>query len=131
MSTELSPTPGRRIGETLTLAPQEKQRLQPLIPQIHAAKTRYYGLRVGLGRVQPRSGVKRLKKPAPDVYLRALATLDLAASQAIAVEDSAIGVKAAKAAGLFTLVTPSAWTCNEDFSSADLVLPSLADLTLD
>jgi beta-phosphoglucomutase-like phosphatase (HAD superfamily) len=37
------------------------------------------------------------------------------------------GVKAAKAAGLFTLVTPSPWTQSEDFSAADLVLPSLAD----
>jgi HAD superfamily hydrolase (TIGR01509 family) len=67
------------------------------------------------------------KKPAPDVYLQSLATLELHASQAIAVEDSANGVKAAKAAGLFTVVTPSLWTQNEDFSEADLVLPSLAD----
>jgi beta-phosphoglucomutase-like phosphatase (HAD superfamily) len=67
---------------------------------------------------------------ADTVYLSALAALDLETSQAVALEDSAIGVKAAKAAGLFTLVTRSAWTCNEDFSGADLVLPSLADLTL-
>ena len=32
---------------------------------------------------------------------------------------------AAKAAGLYTVVTPSYWTRTEDFSGADLVLPSL------
>ena len=36
-----------------------------------------------------------------------------------------LATRAAKAAGLFTLVTPSYWTRTEDFSGADLVLPSL------
>jgi phosphoglycolate phosphatase len=71
------------------------------------------------------------KKPAPDAYLQALSALDLRPAQALALEDSASGVRAAKAAGLFTLVTPTAWTRNEDFSGADLVLPSLAAPELD
>ena len=67
------------------------------------------------------------KKPAPDVYLAALAQLAVPAARAVAVEDSQIGLRSAKAAGLFTLVTPSPWTRTQDFTSADLVLPSLAD----
>ena len=43
----------------------------------------------------------------------------------MAIEDSANGLHAAKAAGLYTIVTPSYWTRTEDFSDADLVLPSL------
>ena len=43
----------------------------------------------------------------------------------MAIEDSAIGLRAAKGAGLYTIVTPSYWTRTEDFSGADLVLPSL------
>jgi HAD superfamily hydrolase (TIGR01509 family) len=39
-------------------------------------------------------------KPAPDVYLHALETLQLLANEAIVVEDSPTGIKAAKAAGL-------------------------------
>lgn len=67
------------------------------------------------------------KKPAPDIYNRALEQMGVAPGCAIAFEDSAIGVRAAKAAGLFTVSTPSLWTIGQDFSAADLVLTSLAD----
>jgi HAD superfamily hydrolase (TIGR01509 family) len=72
-------------------------------------------------------GVVRHKKPAPDIYELALSELGIPAERAIAFEDSAIGVQAAKSAGLFTVATPSPWTLTEDFTAADLVLPSLAD----
>jgi HAD superfamily hydrolase (TIGR01509 family) len=67
------------------------------------------------------------KKPSPDIYLLALRRLRVTAGSAVAFEDSAIGVAAAKAAGLLTVATPSDWTRGEDFAAADLVLPSLAD----
>jgi HAD superfamily hydrolase (TIGR01509 family) len=67
------------------------------------------------------------KKPAPDIYNFALARLGLEPQRAIAFEDSAVGVRSAKAAGLFTVATPSLWTIGQDFSSADVVLTSLAD----
>lgn len=67
------------------------------------------------------------KKPAPDIYNLALQQLGVAPHQAIAFEDSAIGVRSAKAAGLFTVATPSLWTIGQDFSRADVVLTSLAD----
>jgi HAD superfamily hydrolase (TIGR01509 family) len=67
------------------------------------------------------------KKPAPDIYLLALGRLGLTARQAVAFEDSGVGVAAAKAAGLLTVATPSDWTRDQDFAAADLVLPSLAD----
>jgi len=67
------------------------------------------------------------KKPAPDIYNVALKTLGVTAAQAIAVEDSAIGVKSAKAAGLFTVATPNIWTHTQDFTAADLLLGSLGD----
>src|SRR5579872_696458 len=69
------------------------------------------------------------KKPAPDIYFHALGQLGLTARRAVAFEDSAIGVAAAKAAGLLTVATPSNWTRDQDFAAADLVLPSLADPT--
>jgi HAD superfamily hydrolase (TIGR01509 family) len=67
------------------------------------------------------------KKPAPDIYNVALKSLGVPAARAIAVEDSAIGVAAAKAAGLFTVATPNTWTRTQDFEAADLVLGSLGD----
>jgi HAD superfamily hydrolase (TIGR01509 family) len=65
------------------------------------------------------------KKPAPDIYLWVLEQLHLAADECVAVEDSQNGLRAAKAAGLFTIVTPSYWTSTEDLSAADLILPAL------
>lgn len=70
----------------------------------------------------------RAKKPAPDIYRLVLASLRLPAQVCIAFEDSPNGLRAAKAAGLATVVTPSRWTAGEDFSAADLVLPSMEEL---
>ena len=46
----------------------------------------------------------------------------------MAFEDSANGLAAAKAAGIFTVVTPTRWTRSQDFGEADLTLPHLGDL---
>jgi HAD superfamily hydrolase (TIGR01509 family) len=70
------------------------------------------------------------KKPAPDIYDYVLRELRLQPQECVAFEDSANGLKAAKGAGLFTIVTPSYWTRSEDFSAADLVLPSLGSLDI-
>ncbi len=70
------------------------------------------------------------KKPAPDIYRLALASLHLPAEACIALEDSVNGLRAAKAAGLATVVTPSRWNAGEDFSAADLVLPTLEGLSV-
>ena len=69
------------------------------------------------------------KKPAPDIYVWVLRQLKVSAADCVAIEDSNNGVRAAKAAGIFTIVTPSYWTRNEDFSAADLVLPTLGSQT--
>lgn len=68
------------------------------------------------------------KKPAPDVYRLALRRLDLAAEDCVAFEDSRNGLLAAKAAGLFTVVSPSRFTAHEDFAGADLLVPELGPL---
>ncbi|NJD86522.1 MAG: HAD-IA family hydrolase [Betaproteobacteria bacterium] len=67
------------------------------------------------------------KKPAPDIYHLALSTLGLGPANAVAFEDSANGLAAAKAAGLYTVVTPTRWTAFQDFGEADLTLPHLGD----
>ena len=67
------------------------------------------------------------KKPAPDIYQLALSTLGLPAERCVAFEDSPNGLRAAKAAGLFTIVTPSQWTAGENFAGADVELPFLGD----
>lgn len=64
-------------------------------------------------------------KPAPDVYLTALERLGIDAADAVAIEDSAASVSAAKAAGIYTIATPGVFTADQDFGAADRVLESL------
>lgn len=65
------------------------------------------------------------KKPAPDIYTLALERLGLPAESCIAFEDSSNGLRAAKAAGLRCVVTPSHYSRDDDFTGADLVLDDL------
>lgn len=74
--------------------------------------------------------VKRAK-PAPVLYLEALQKLGLAAHEAVAFEDSLNGVRAAKAAGIFTVAVPNAITADLELDEADLVVESLARLPLE
>lgn len=71
------------------------------------------------------------KKPAPDVYEVALERLDLPPSACLAIEDSVIGLEAARAAGVPTLITPSTYTVGEDFDAALGVVDNLAGVRLD
>ncbi|MEA4945430.1 MAG: HAD-IA family hydrolase [Propionicimonas sp.] len=69
--------------------------------------------------------VVKAKKPAPDIYLKVLEDLQLDPAECVVVEDSGIGVAAARAAGLTTVVTVSAFTAEDDFTGAALVLSDL------
>jgi len=164
---------------TMKVPDAERDRLQQLVPGIHATKTRIYtellvrgqrpfrpgvtellaaargaGLKLAIASTTTSANVSALlqanlgtapdvafdvvvcgdqvaeKKPAPDLYRLALASLRLPSEACIAFEDSLNGLRAAKAAGLVTVVTPSRWTAEEEFAGADLVLPSLEGLGL-
>ncbi len=67
------------------------------------------------------------KKPAPDIYLLALETLGLPASDCVVIEDSRNGLLAASGAGIATLITTSTYTVDEDFTEAAKVVPELGD----
>lgn len=83
-------------------------------------------LRKAVGAVVSADMVAR-KKPAPDIYELLLSMLRVAAADAVAFEDSGNGLLAAKAAGLFTVLTPTRWTMSQKFREADIVLSSLGD----
>lgn len=67
------------------------------------------------------------KKPAPDIYIRALGMLRLPPEACVAFEDSVNGLQSARAAGLYTVVTPTQWSAGQDFRGADLLLQGLGD----
>ncbi|KAJ0972830.1 hypothetical protein J5N97_020789 [Dioscorea zingiberensis] len=67
------------------------------------------------------------KKPDPAIYLLAASTLGVEPSSCVVVEDSAIGLAAAKAAGMKCIVTKSGYTAEEDFLTADAVFDCIGD----
>jgi HAD superfamily hydrolase (TIGR01509 family) len=70
-------------------------------------------------------------KPAPDLYRLVLGQFGLTGPEAIAFEDSATGVIAAKSAGLWCVAVPNASTGHHDLGPADLRASSLAEISLD
>jgi HAD superfamily hydrolase (TIGR01509 family) len=69
-------------------------------------------------------------KPDPEPYLRVVAELGVSPVSAVGLEDTATGVTAAHRAGLFTVAVPGPMSAHHDFAGADLVVASLADVTL-
>jgi HAD superfamily hydrolase (TIGR01509 family) len=80
---------------------------------------------VGAGDVVPR------KKPAPDIYQWVLDRLNIGPQQALACEDSAIGLAAAMAAGIPTIVTPSDHARSHRFDGAAAVMDTLEGTSVD
>ncbi|XP_031283541.1 CBBY-like protein [Pistacia vera] len=78
-------------------------------------------IKIFAGDVVPR------KKPDPAIYILASNTLGVDPSSCVVVEDSAIGLAAAKAAGMKCIVTKSGYTADEDFLNADAVFDCIGD----
>ncbi|MCK4394366.1 HAD-IA family hydrolase [Candidatus Bipolaricaulota bacterium] len=70
-------------------------------------------------------------KPHPDLYLAVLDKLSLQPLEAVALEDSPHGVRAAKQAEIFCVVVPNSLTEELPLDHADLMLPSLAEVSLE
>lgn len=71
-----------------------------------------------------------LKKPHPQVYQQVLREIDKPAGACIALEDSHNGLRAALAAGVAAIVTPTHFTAHQDFSGALKVRQDLQGITL-
>jgi HAD superfamily hydrolase (TIGR01509 family) len=72
------------------------------------------------------SEIQRLK-PAPDVYVETLRRLNLDASECLAFEDSANGIRSAAAAGLAIVATPTWYSLAESLPPTFVSLPHLGD----
>ena len=68
------------------------------------------------------------KKPDPEIYLKVQSLLDVAPDECIAFEDSASGLIAAKNAGMYGVAIPNEFTRRHDFSRADRILDTLAEV---
>jgi HAD superfamily hydrolase (TIGR01509 family) len=70
-------------------------------------------------------------KPDPELYIKTLLNLNLDVSEALVIEDSPNGIRAAKAAGLYCVATPNSLTRHLDLTHADLVVDNLEALPLE
>lgn len=125
--------------------------IQPGIMEM-IASAKEHGLKVAIGSSSPHSWVdahtQRLgiyhhfdhiicqddvapgkTKPHPDIYLKALETLQVDKTEAVVFEDSPNGVLASKRAGVFVVAVPNPLTARMNVQG-DLTIPSLAALTL-
>jgi beta-phosphoglucomutase-like phosphatase (HAD superfamily) len=67
------------------------------------------------------------KKPDPEIYLLAKEKLGLDANSCVVIEDSQIGLQAAKAAGLGCVITPTKYTTKQNFQDALAIYSELGD----
>jgi HAD superfamily hydrolase (TIGR01509 family) len=70
-------------------------------------------------------------KPAPDIYLKTVQTLQVEPSHAVALEDSEPGCRAAKRAGLKAVAIPNRFSERQDLTIADLIVRSATELSVD
>lgn len=66
-------------------------------------------------------------KPAPEIYLKAMARLGVPPDECIVLEDSSNGARAGKNAGAYVIAVPSQYTRDQDFSFADYIAHDLLD----
>jgi len=72
-----------------------------------------------------------VRKPDPSAYVQTVDALGLPAGQLLAVEDSANGLQAARAAGLACVMVVNDYTAGQGTDGAALVVDSFEDLDLD
>lgn len=71
-------------------------------------------------------------KPGPDIFLKAAELLGVSPSECLVLEDSTMGIEAAKRAGMFCIgVDNSLSPYKQDLSQADLVVNRLDQIDLD
>ena len=111
-------TAGMRIAIATTTTPENVTALieHALTPEA-----------VGWFEVIAAGDVVPAKKPAPDIYRYALDKLGLAAETCLAFEDSENGLRAARGAGLRTVITVNDYTRDQDFADAALMLDQLGE----
>lgn len=129
----LPPEPMRGIRELLTAldqagVPTAIASTAPARWVVPAAER--IGLRARFTAIVTGDAVAR-RKPAPDVYLEAARQLGVDPSRTVAIEDSAPGVAAARAAGMTVVAIPHWLTETHDLTGAHLLVRHAGELTLE
>lgn len=97
----------------------EKKDIELVLTQINASD--YFKVIVSVDMVKQ-------SKPSPEVYQKCIAQLGISPLLCVAIEDSPVGVQAAKAAGLYCIAVTYTHT-REELMGADMVVDSLDKIT--
>jgi HAD superfamily hydrolase (TIGR01509 family) len=110
---------GYRLAVATTTTPEN---VTALLRNALAADAESWFDLIAAGDVVPR------KKPAPDIYAWAMERLGVVPQECVAFEDSRHGLDAAAGAGIRSIViTVNAYTEDQDFTGATLVLDALGE----
>lgn len=109
---------GIRLAIATTTTPEN---VEVLITQTLGADALNWFEVIAAGDVVP------AKKPAPDIYVYAMAKMKLTPEQCLAFEDSENGIHATNGAKLTTIITTNAYTQSHDFTGAALVINQLGE----
>lgn len=143
-----------RVDSTRRTRENELNEIQPIMPGVedYLRDARRLGLKIGVASSSScewvvghltRLGLREWfdcictsndvvrVKPYPELYLSVLDRLKVEADEAIALEDSPNGIRAAKEAGLFCVAVPNPLTSQLVLGEADLQLGSLAEMPLE
>lgn len=112
---------GLRLAIATTTTPAN---VDALLAQALPAGAAHWFEVIGAGDIVP------AKKPAPDIYDYVLERLNLSPQQCVAFEDSENGLRAARGAGLKTIITYNDYTREHDFDGAVLVADHLGEPSL-
>ncbi|KAG6529311.1 hypothetical protein ZIOFF_011508 [Zingiber officinale] len=124
-------------------APKTEEERKDFIASLHKRKTDLFMALIEKKLLPLRPGVERLidetlskgvkvavcstSNEKAAIYLLAAETLGVDPASCVVVEDSAIGLSAAKAAGMKCIITKSGYTAEEDFVTADAVFDCIGD----
>ncbi|XP_066335356.1 CBBY-like protein isoform X2 [Miscanthus floridulus] len=124
-------------------APKTDEERKEFIASLHKRKTELFMALIEKKLLPLRPGVQRLIDEAlgkavkvavcstsnekAAIYILAATTLGVDPQSCVVVEDSTIGLAAAKAAGMKCIVTKSGYTAEEDFETADAVFDCIGD----
>lgn len=123
----LRPGVARLVGEaiaagvTVAVCSTSNERAVSTIVRVMLGPEVAAKMRVFAGDIVPK------KKPDPAIYLLAAKELGVDPRRCTVIEDSRIGLLAAKAAGMTCAITKSSYTQGEDFAGADAVTPCIGD----
>jgi HAD superfamily hydrolase (TIGR01509 family) len=108
-------------GVKVAVCSTSNEKAVSAIVRVMLGSERASSIQIFAGDVVPR------KKPDPAIYQLAASSLSVEPARCVVVEDSGIGLTAAKAAGMVCIVTKSGYTEHEDFSLADAVFACIGD----